>query len=162
MSFLHPTTTLYFHCHYLTLACRFEELALSFNGGKDCLVLLILLLAGLAEKTITDPEYTAATAALSCVYVKCPNAFPEVDEFVESCNRAYALRTTTIELGMKEGLAEYLRENPRVRAIFVGIRRTDPYGSKLQFFQETDHGWPEFMRIHPVINWGLKTNLGSE
>lgn len=116
----------------------------------------MLLLAGIAEKHSVDPTYVATAVALPCVYVKCPNAFPEVDAFVTSCNKTYALHTTTIELGMKDALARYLTENPRVRAIFVGIRRTDPFGSKLQFFQNTDHGWPDFIRIHPVINWGLK------
>lgn len=42
---------------------------------------------------------------------------------------------------------------PRLKAIMVGIRRTDPYGSKLLHFQTTDSGWPRFMRVHPVIDW---------
>jgi FAD synthetase len=40
-----------------------------------------------------------------------------------------------------------------VRAVLVGTRRTDPHGEFLGFFDETDHGWPPFMRVHPVINW---------
>lgn len=54
---------------------------------------------------------------------------------------------------MREGFANYLSENPDVKAIFVGTRRTDPHGATLTHFDETDRGWPAFMRIHPVIDW---------
>lgn len=54
---------------------------------------------------------------------------------------------------MKEAFAEYLHENTSVQAIFVGTRRTDPHGGSLTHFDETDRGWPKFMRIHPVIDW---------
>lgn len=35
----------------------------------------------------------------------------------------------------------------------VGTRRTDPHGAKLLPFDTTDHGWPAFMRVHPVLEW---------
>lgn len=44
----------------------------------------------------------------------------------------------------------------KLKAIFVGIRRTDPYGQHLKHFQKTDKGWPDFIRIHPVIDWRYK------
>jgi len=49
----------------------------------------------------------------------------------------------------------YLRAHPGVRAIFVGTRRTDPHGTQLTHFDRTDGNWPDFMRIHPVIDWHL-------
>lgn len=56
---------------------------------------------------------------------------------------------------MKEAFSQYLAENPDVKAIFVGTRRTDPHGGKLssEGFDVTDRGWPVFMRVHPVIDW---------
>lgn len=54
---------------------------------------------------------------------------------------------------MKAAFADYLRDYPSVKAIAVGTRRTDPHGAKLTFFDPTDHGWPKFMRVHPVIDW---------
>lgn len=60
---------------------------------------------------------------------------------------------------MKSAFATYLsshhENNPAhpIRAIFVGTRRTDPHGQNLTFFDPTDRGWPEFMRIHPVVEW---------
>ena len=54
---------------------------------------------------------------------------------------------------MREAFAAYLADYPNVRAILVGTRRTDPHGAELAHFQRTDGGWPDFMRIHPVIDW---------
>lgn len=54
---------------------------------------------------------------------------------------------------MKEGLKDYLDSQDKVKAIFIGTRRTDPYSSHLTDFNMTDGGWPEIMRIHPVLDW---------
>jgi FAD synthetase len=78
------------------------------------------------------------------------------------------------EGGMREALQLYKDHFPRITAILVGTRRTDPHGCK--FFQfvcptyidthknslwtanlshrnMTDLGWPSFERINPIINW---------
>jgi FAD synthetase len=54
---------------------------------------------------------------------------------------------------MKEAFKLYLEEHENVKAILVGTRRTDPHGHTLTHFDETDKGWPAFMRVHPVIDW---------
>ena len=56
---------------------------------------------------------------------------------------------------MKEAFTTYLSSpsGAGVKAILVGTRRTDPHGGSLDFFDKTDRGWPEFMRIHPVLGW---------
>lgn len=54
---------------------------------------------------------------------------------------------------MRLAFSSYLTDNPHIKAIFVGTRRTDPHGANLTFFDETDRGWPKFMRVHPVIDW---------
>lgn len=79
--------------------------------------------------------------------------FPEVDDFVDICVPDYHLDLVRYALPMKKAFETYLRENPVVKAIFVGTRRTDPHGEFLTHFDRTDHGWPDFMRIHPVIDW---------
>lgn len=56
-------------------------------------------------------------------------------------------------LPMKAAFEQYLKEKPKVKAILVGTRRTDPNGGSLTHFDHTDHGWPGFMRCHPVIDW---------
>lgn len=128
-------------------AASFDELAISFNGGKDCLVLLLLFLSSLGTPTI------APTSTVQSVYVMSSHPFAEVDDFVDACVRAYALDLHRYALPMRSAFATYLREHPKIKAVFVGTRRTDPHGEFLGHFDRTDHGWPDFMRVQPVIDW---------
>lgn len=127
----------------------FDELAISFNGGKDCLVLLIIFLAGLSQNSLSK----SSTALLNAVYVMSQHPFAEVDEFVDICVPSYHLDLARYALPMKKAFETYLEQNKNVKAIFVGTRRTDPHGEFLTHFDRTDHGWPDFMRVHPVIDW---------
>lgn len=58
-------------------------------------------------------------------------------------------------VSFRDAFALYLSSHPSIKAIFVGTRRTDPHGGHLTHFDPTDHNWPAFMRIHPVIDWHL-------
>jgi len=124
-----------------------EEISLSYNGGKDCLVLLILLLASLSTHRSPLPK------RLQSVYIISPHPFAEVDEFVDSSQADYKLDLARYAMPMKEAFKVYLEEHNNVKAILVGTRRTDPHGQSLTHFDETDQGWPSFMRVHPVIDW---------
>ncbi|KAH9908290.1 hypothetical protein F4778DRAFT_716798 [Xylariomycetidae sp. FL2044] len=174
-----------------------EELSLSYNGGKDCLVLLILILASLpahfassqssfsslSSSSSSDPSssenYTTSTTApnshedetnshptapfppaFQALYIRPPLPFAEVDDFVSTTSAQYHLDLTTAAEPMKPALTTYLAERPSVKAVFVGTRRTDPHGAKLGFFDETDAGWPRFMRVHPVIDWHYREVWG--
>ncbi|SPN98471.1 related to FAD1 - flavin adenine dinucleotide (FAD) synthetase [Cephalotrichum gorgonifer] len=135
-----------------------EELSLSYNGGKDCLVLLILLLATLNRHTLKPPASPSAPprafpSTVQCIYIVPPHPFPEVDAFVAHSSNSYSLTLTRSPLPMRAALSSYLASNPKLRAVFVGTRRTDPHGSRLSSFDETDGDWPRFMRVHPVLEW---------
>lgn len=145
---------------------RLSELSLSYNGGKDCLVLLIIFLAGLHEHySSRDPGPQKASgnrllpiSTIPAIYALPPDPFPDVEEFVQSSSRMYHLSVTKYTTNppcatIRSCFESYLSLNPGIRAIFVGTRRTDPHGEKLTHFDQTDHGWPNFMRIHPVIDW---------
>ena len=123
---------------------------MAYNGGKDCLVLLILYLCALHRKGLTRVE---AHERLQSVYIQAPDPFVEVEEFVAETAKTYSLALVEYAKPMKQAFAEYLQDHPTVKAIFVGTRRTDPHGEFLTHFDPTDHGWPKFMRIHPVIDW---------
>ncbi|KAJ4385698.1 3'-phosphoadenosine 5'-phosphosulfate sulfotransferase [Gnomoniopsis smithogilvyi] len=168
-----------------------EELSLSYNGGKDCLVLLVLILACLPRHFEPTPAPATATTAssstgfhngiihahsqpppntplsntprattpspfpesLQSVYIVSPHPFAEIDEFVETSTVKFHLDLCRYALPMREALEAYLKERPRLKAVFVGTRRTDPHGANLTHFDETDAGWPAFVRVHPVIDW---------
>ncbi|EON60809.1 hypothetical protein W97_00018 [Coniosporium apollinis CBS 100218] len=131
-----------------------SELSLSYNGGKDCLVLLVLYLSALHSKGLTTlPGSDEQHPQIQCVYIQAPDPFKEVEDFVASSAATYSLSLETYSKPMRAAFAEYLHDKPTVKAIFVGTRRTDPHGASLTHFDPTDHGWPDFMRIHPVIDW---------
>ncbi|KAJ8663954.1 hypothetical protein O0I10_000229 [Lichtheimia ornata] len=127
----------------------YEAISLSFNGGKDCTVLLHLVIAALSRMGHAN--------RLRTVFVTYPNPFPHVDAFVQVCTRRYHLDCQTIPGPMKSALQKFLDvSEPKPKAIFVGIRRTDPYAEKLTHFDMTDKGWPQFMRVQPIIDWSYK------
>ena len=134
----------------LTTSHRLAELSLAYNGGKDCLVLLILYLCALHRKGLTE---VGGHGRLQSVYIQAPDPFVEVEEFVAQTAKTYSLDLVEYAKPMKQAFADYLQDHPAVKAIFVGTRRTDPHGEFLTHFDPTDHGWPKFMRIHPVIDW---------
>ncbi|KAK9463641.1 uncharacterized protein V1516DRAFT_668333 [Lipomyces oligophaga] len=125
-----------------------DELSISFNGGKDCLVMLMLLLASMHYH---KGEF--APQRIHTIYIHSEHAFPEVDKFVNECVSAYWLDLIRLPSPMKQAFQQFLDAKPHVKAIMVGTRRTDPNGKYLTYFDETDHGWPKFMRVHPVIDW---------
>ncbi|SMY27913.1 unnamed protein product [Zymoseptoria tritici ST99CH_1A5] len=143
-----------------------DELSFSYNGGKDCLVLLVIYLAAL--HTHSKRTGTTLPQTLRSVYIVSPNPFPAVTHFVEHTSKKYHLSLTSHHQPMREAFAAYLADNPAIRAIFVGTRRTDPHGAQLTHFDPTDGGWPSFVRIHPVIDWhytdiwGFIRELGVE
>ncbi|KAK3707472.1 3'-phosphoadenosine 5'-phosphosulfate sulfotransferase [Vermiconidia calcicola] len=142
-----------------------DELSLSYNGGKDCLVLLILYLSALhthytgqsTPAANNDTNHTTTVSSLPqtlrSVYILSRHPFAAVDAFVNLSVRQYHLSLSRYALPMREAFASYLHDQPPVKAIFVGTRRTDPHGADLTHFDPTDRGWPAFMRIHPVIDW---------
>lgn len=149
---------------------QFSEISLAYNGGKDCLVQLILFLAGLHPSTSastsqqepnassTTHEPPAKLATIPSIYALPPDPFQEVEDFVVSSAAAYHLSITKYTTSppsstLRSSFEDYLARHPGIRAIFVGTRRTDPHGAKLTHFDRTDHGWPDFMRVHPVIDW---------
>ncbi|CAO3638175.1 unnamed protein product [Cunninghamella blakesleeana] len=131
-----------------------DGVALSFNGGKDCTVLLHLVVAVLSKLGYKKAD----DQLIRTVFVTHPNPFPHVDEFVDVCSKRYHLDCKSIPGPMKQGLQLYLDSiHPKPKAIFVGIRRNDPYAGNLTHFDTTDKGWPEFMRVHPIIDWSYKS-----
>lgn len=158
----------------MELCSRLDELSLSYNGGKDCLVLLILYLCALSANTtnsgiskanstsilsqkICSTQQTQSSpqlrSRLRSVYIVPIHPFPQIDAFVTQTSEAYHLDVARYPAPMRTAFEAYLRDHPSVKAVLVGTRRTDPNGGGLTHFDPTDGGWPAFMRIHPVIDW---------
>ncbi|KAK5799803.1 hypothetical protein VI817_002015 [Penicillium citrinum] len=95
---------------------------------------------------------------IPAVYVCPTDQFPALEEFVMNSAKTYGLSLTkfTIESSNKTPrvvFEDYLAQKSDIRAILVGTRRADPNAKSLSHFNKTDKGWPDFVRIHPVIDW---------
>ncbi|KAL4072201.1 hypothetical protein J3A83DRAFT_4092611 [Scleroderma citrinum] len=61
-----------------------DRISLSFNGGKDCTVLLHLYTAALAR-------HYPQTQSITAVYIPVPSPFPELEAFLSQETKAYGL-----------------------------------------------------------------------
>ncbi|KAK3913867.1 FAD synthase [Frankliniella fusca] len=125
-----------------------DQVVLCFNGGKDATVLLHLACAVIRHR---HPEYAARP--LHAFWVHSADPFPEVVAFVARMVEQYNLDLQELPGPIKVGLEKYLCDKPQIKAALIGVRRTDPYSSKLSAFQETDEGWPPVMRVSPLLDW---------
>lgn len=91
---------------------------------------------------------------LDSIYINSELPFPKLSSFIEESTNKYNLNPIMIKDSLKNGFTHYLDKiNPSIKSIIVGIRHSDPYGSNLTYEQMTDHNWPEFLRIHPILHW---------
>uniref|UniRef100_A0A0A1X3K3 FAD synthase n=1 Tax=Zeugodacus cucurbitae TaxID=28588 RepID=A0A0A1X3K3_ZEUCU len=127
-----------------------DEWMLSFNGGKDCTVLLDLLQAFFKRnKCISHVR-------VPVLYIESDDSFEEVEAVVLDCERRYNIELIRHKGCIKDVLTQVLAERPEIRAVFMGSRRTDPYCENLNAMQVTDVGWPSVMRISPLLDWSYR------
>lgn len=65
----------------------------------------------------------------------------------------YHLDVTTSPGPMRDALETYVRQRQGTKAIFVGVRVDDPHGGALAVRSRCDPGWPDILRIHPILAW---------
>lgn len=129
-----------------------EDLCVSFNGGKDCCVVLYLAYAVALKLGARFP--------LNAVLIQIKNQFKEMDEYVKSLTESEYTRRFiefiyfTDMKPMKESLMELKQTRPRIKAILIGTRRSDgAYFKDLEPFAYTDGDWPRYMRVNPILDW---------
>ncbi|CAN6463642.1 unnamed protein product [Victoria cruziana] len=138
----------------------FDEVAFSFNGGKDSTVLLHLLRAGYALHQEHDSskgivEGSKSECPLRTIYFESPCAFREINEFTYETASTYGLQLEIISLDFKAGLVRLLKEK-LVKAIFLGTRIGDPNAIGQEQFSPSSCGWPPFMRVNPILDWSYR------
>ncbi|KAH8352123.1 hypothetical protein KR084_002132 [Drosophila pseudotakahashii] len=121
---------------------RPNEMMLCFNGGKDCTVLLDIL-----------AKVKPPSIPLAAVYVRSADPFEELEKFVDDCVQRYGLQLWRYEGVLKLAFEKLMTQNPKVQAVFLGCRRSDPGGLNLGEMLPSDNGWPAMMRIFPLLDW---------
>lgn len=124
----------------------YDHISISFNGGKDCLVMLYLYMKIINDKNLST--------RIRSVYIYYEETFPKIEEFNQYMIDRYNLDLEIYSYcKLKEGFEKFLATNKDIKGILVGNRKTDPFSDKLKVFQDTDNDWPNFVRIHPILNW---------
>ncbi|KAH8412619.1 hypothetical protein KR009_003675 [Drosophila setifemur] len=119
-----------------------DELMLCFNGGKDCTVLLDIV-----------AKMKPPSVPLRAVYVKSHDPFEEMECFIDASVQRYGMELLRYEGVLKVAIEQMVQENPQLKAIFLGCRRSDPTCLKLADMMPCDNGWPSLMRIFPLLDW---------
>ncbi|KAI7816161.1 hypothetical protein BC939DRAFT_404211, partial [Gamsiella multidivaricata] len=149
-----------------------QGISLSFNGGKDCTVILHLYVAVLYKVLGSELDKDSSSTTtfdtlqeqptrtrfhrhdpIPSIYVTHKNPFGQVERFVDDEIERYNLDLLRIPGSMKKALQEYHSLKDEIKAVMVGTRRDDPHGGPLKPFTPTDPSWPPFMRIHPILDW---------
>ncbi len=129
-----------------------NQIAVSFNGGKDCTVVLHQYSLVLHRKY----SHLNEKPLLRALFIRNKPQFETVLKFIDECVERYDLDLIRIDGPIKESLFQLKSSHPEIECVIMGTRSTDPYSSNLNDFSPTDPTWPEYMRCNPILNYSYK------
>lgn len=109
---------------------------LSYNGGKDCTVLLEIL------------EYFGIDVPV--VVFDEPDAFPELISFTRWRLDASPLKKLYLSADFRAEMNHLV--NKGIKGAVLGQRFSDPAQPR-SYFEKSSQGWADFTRIFPIFNW---------
>ena len=83
---------------------------------------------------------------------KIGEEFPEIVEFLTLVEKEFDITVEKYENKIKTDLETLVNEQ-NITTVVIGNRRTDPYSEHLLPIQKSSEGWPDFIRVHPILDW---------
>ena len=78
--------------------------------------------------------------------------FDEVTQFRKEVEAKFGIEILLYGKDFKREVGRFIDESG-VKAIVMGNRRTDPWSQQLEAFTPSTEGWPDFMRVFPILEW---------
>ncbi|KAJ7481475.1 hypothetical protein FB451DRAFT_1236165 [Mycena latifolia] len=126
-----------------------ERVSISFNGGKDCTVLLHLYAGALARR-LSPSEPVKPIPAL---YIAVPSPFPTLETFIDDSATRYNLDLFHCRPPSSAWRASSRPHRARAPTTSRPRRKPCARPPTLSHRNMTDPDWPQFERINPIINW---------
>lgn len=99
-----------------------NNVSISFNGGKDCTVLLFLAIYAAFKWFPVDGQ------RFSVIYIIEEEQFDEIDAFINEIEISIPqISLVRMQGSLRSACEVYLRENPSIQAILEGTRYSDPF-----------------------------------
>lgn len=135
------------------------ELCICFDGGKDGHIVLDLI-CKLASSSNSKLSITKLTNKITLLNI-INNPFKKCTELVKSEASVNGNLLNLIEIhdqSMVSALKKFKSQNPKIKAIFMGTRRTDNvFAEKLDSVGKTSGNYPEFILVSPILDWQLSS-----
>jgi FAD synthetase len=129
-----------------------NQIAVAFNGGKDCTVVLH------QYSLVLNQTYAHLNnkPTLRALFIHNKPQFDNVVQFIDESVKYYEIDLIQIDGRIKDALYQLKTSHPDIQCVIMGTRSTDPYSSNLNDFSPTDPTWPEYMRCNPILNYSYK------
>ena len=117
-----------------------RNIAICFNGGKDATVLL-------------DLVNRVSNGSVTAFYLDDDNDFDEIKDFLGNSEKYWKMKLIKLQTNsLKSGLSSLI-DNYNISAVFLGVRNSDFKKPIQDEFEPTTEGWPEAMRVMPILKW---------
>ena len=142
-----------------------ESVVVSYNGGKDAVVILHLLRAAHAHyhrQAHGDDGDDVPIIRPRAIYFDHKDEFPEVLKLLHDTVQDYDLDMIAFEqgIGFSGGLGLLVNHNFPAgstvafpMAFVLGTRSSDPNAHSQGHFAPSSHYMPPFMRVNPILEW---------
>ncbi|EAY14223.1 hypothetical protein TVAG_486660 [Trichomonas vaginalis G3] len=120
-----------------------NRLSFCYNGGKDSIVLLDLVLRCAQKMNVNIKPF----------YLEVDDEFDEIVDFISFSEKYYGINLIRLQAdNLKDGL-EKLVNQYQINSVFLGVRGDDIPNIKMKHFEPTTNGWPEAERVMPILEW---------